>query len=129
MTNKRSKEPAPFDRNRPLTCANRVDLIGRYSNHLTLLRELERVCRDLGKAVADPVEVLVSVCSDRVPGREPRAVVDRLGESGVEVLVDRFVGGATARELAAEWGVSLSSVKRILRGRGVRRRGGVGVLA
>lgn len=103
-----------------------MDLIGRYSNHLTLLHDLERACRDLGKAVADPVEVSVSVRSDRVAGREPRAVVDRLGEPGVEALVGRFLGGATARDVAVEWGVSLSSVKRIFGGLVVADGGGFG---
>lgn len=95
--------------------------MGRYSNQSALLRDFDRAVRDLGKAVVDPVEVSVSVRSDRVPVRGWR-VADRLGEDGVAALVERYRLGATARAVAAEFGVSLTKVKAILRDRGVRRR-------
>lgn len=97
-----------------------VDLLGRYSNRLTLLDQLARVVGDLGRAVVDPVETSVSVRSDRAEG-EPWAVVDRLGPETLDALVAKFMAGATAKALAVEFGVSLSTVKRVLRGRGVRR--------
>jgi hypothetical protein len=98
-----------------------VDLMGRYSNQSDLLRDLERVGRDLGRAVADPIETSVTVRSDRVPARGWR-VADRLGEVGVAALVERYRSGATARAVAVEFGVSLTKVKAILRERGARRR-------
>lgn len=42
-------------------------------------------------------------------------VRDRLREEDVAELVRRFVAGATREALVAQYGISLSSVKRLLR--------------
>jgi hypothetical protein len=46
------------------------------------------------------------------------------GDGGVAELVAAFVAGTTREELGARYGVSLSSVKRLLRNTGTRRRVG-----
>ena len=101
-------------------------MLRSYSNQADLLAELERAVRDLGKAVTDPAEVSVSVRSERVPAQRWR-VADRLGEDGVTALVERYRSGATARAVSAEFGVSLTKVKALIRERGVRRRDVAGV--
>jgi hypothetical protein len=47
------------------------------------------------------------------PARPP--VRDRLTPDDIMQLVDRFCGGTPKRVLAAEYGISMSSVKRLLR--------------
>jgi hypothetical protein len=54
----------------------------------------------------------------------PEPVRVRLGEETVAELVAAFVAGATREVLADRYGVSLSSVKRLLRASGTRRQGG-----
>jgi hypothetical protein len=45
----------------------------------------------------------------------------RLGDAGVAELVNSFMAGTTREDLAAQSGISLSSVKRLLRLHGARR--------
>jgi hypothetical protein len=52
----------------------------------------------------------------------PPPVRDRLGDDGVAGLIAAFIAGTTRREPVARYGVSFSSVKRLLRASGVRRR-------
>jgi DNA-binding transcriptional regulator LsrR (DeoR family) len=48
-------------------------------------------------------------------------VSDRLSEADLYGLVCGYRAGTTARELAEQFNISKSSVKRLLRERGVRR--------
>lgn len=48
----------------------------------------------------------------------------RLGDEAVAELVAAFIAGATRAGPADQYGVSLSSVKRLLRSSGIRRRCG-----
>jgi DNA invertase Pin-like site-specific DNA recombinase len=50
------------------------------------------------------------------PGRQWR-VRDRLGEADACELVEAFRGGTSKHKLAEQYGISLSSVKRVLRRR------------
>jgi triphosphoribosyl-dephospho-CoA synthetase len=69
-------------------------------------------------SVGEPVRVSVrSAEGTRVQQR----VTDRLGEAELCRLASEFVAGATKRELAERYTMSESTVKRILRKRGVRR--------
>jgi hypothetical protein len=49
------------------------------------------------------------------PGFRKRQVIHRLGEVAVAQLVARFEAGTAKHKLAAEHGISLSSVQRLLR--------------
>jgi DNA invertase Pin-like site-specific DNA recombinase len=46
---------------------------------------------------------------------------DRLSDEDVSKIIELFQAGAAKQMLAAEFGISLSSVKRLLRERGMRR--------
>ena len=48
-------------------------------------------------------------------------VADRLSEEDVAALVEAYRTGATAHELAAQYGLGMTTVKRMLRERGVRK--------
>ena len=49
-------------------------------------------------------------------------VADRLTEEDVTALVEAYRTGTTARELATQYGIGMTTVKRMLRERGVRKR-------
>jgi transposase len=48
-------------------------------------------------------------------------VSDRLSDELVEAIIERFLAGEAKHALATRYGVSLSSIKRLLRQKGVRR--------
>jgi transposase len=47
---------------------------------------------------------------------------DRLAVDGLAAVVEQYRAGVTARELAERYAVSLSTIKRMLRANGARRR-------
>ena len=61
------------------------------------------------------------VCAARPRTKRPWSLRDRLDESDIADLITAYRNGATAASLATTHGVSLSSVKRLLRTAGVRR--------
>jgi hypothetical protein len=97
-----------------------VELRGRLSNF-----DIQRFVRDVLAVMDGNVAVAAgaqaAACGDRCA---PEPVRVRLGETAVAELVAAFVAGATMRDLVDRYGVSLSSVKRLLRGSGTLRRGG-----
>jgi DNA-directed RNA polymerase specialized sigma24 family protein len=92
----------------------------RYSNNPTLLDDL-RYAR----------EVVLSQNEDDEPelGRQRRAsgrrwaMAHRLTAEDVRAVVSGYRAGRTARELAERFSVSESSVKRLVRRAGCRKRG------
>ena len=48
-------------------------------------------------------------------------VVDRLSVEDIKALVEAYIAGTTARELAVQYGIGMTTVKRVLRERGIRR--------
>jgi hypothetical protein len=102
--------------------SDRVDLVRAYSKRADLCEELVRTLRNLELVLAaDEPSGPVSVCSS---GRSPRdwRVSDRVSDSEVDTIIMAFSRGTSKRELAERYGISESSVKRLLRSAGVRRR-------
>lgn len=98
-----------------------MDLVRAYSKRADLCEELVRTLRNLEhELAADDASGPVSVCSSGRSVRDWR-VSDRLSDSEVSMLVMAFSRGASKRELAERYGISESSVKRLLRSAGVRR--------
>ncbi|MGH3707884.1 MAG: helix-turn-helix domain-containing protein [Pseudonocardiaceae bacterium] len=52
-----------------------------------------------------------------------RRLRDRFAPDDLQVMVDLYRSGTTAKQLAEKFGVSLRSVKRLLHQHGVRREG------
>lgn len=99
-----------------------MDLVRAYSKRVDLCEELVRTLRNLERVVAaDDSSGLASVRSN---GRSPRdwRVSDRLSDQEVSMIVMAFSRGTPKRELADRYDISESSVKRLLRSAGVRRR-------
>jgi hypothetical protein len=89
-----------------------VELVGRYSNpdewgHLT----------DATLTLAEPAAGEASDMIVVAPSgaRRPWPVTDRLGEATVQELLGNRRAGVMQRVLAERYGISVSSVKRILR--------------
>jgi hypothetical protein len=83
------------------------------------LRSWISAVRQLRKAQARPNEPASSVRSARSP-REWR-VGDRLSEADTERLVTDFTAGTSKRKLAEQYGISESSIKRLIRQHGASK--------
>jgi hypothetical protein len=96
-----------------------VELLRRYSNRLDLLEPLVDVVRRI-EANDQANEPGLDECHVRSDG--PLTVAGRLGPESIQEMIKLYRDGAMAVELAARFSVSLSSIKRILRASGVRKR-------
>jgi DNA invertase Pin-like site-specific DNA recombinase len=90
-----------------------------YSKRLDLVSELVSAVERLQATGAPEPETGGSVHSDQAP--RVWRVADRLSEADVCSLAARYQAGTTARELAEHFSISRTSVKRLLRERGIRR--------
>lgn len=97
-----------------------MELARRYPNRPDLLNPLVRVMSMIG---AEPSE---TADRDRpsVEGANvaPRRISDRFAAHDLNALADAYRSGTTATALATRYGMGLTSVKRLLRERGVRKR-------
>lgn len=96
-----------------------VDLLMAYSKRLDLLSELVSAVERVRAGDGEEPERVRSVRSDQAP--RVWRVSDRLDEVDLCTLTSCYRSGMTARELAERFAISKSSVKRLLRERGIRR--------
>jgi DNA-directed RNA polymerase specialized sigma24 family protein len=96
-----------------------VDLMRAYSKRSDLLFELVSAVERLQVKDAQTADAARSVRSEQAP--RIWRICDRLSEADVHSLVSGYRVGMTARELAEQFKISESSVKLILRKRGIRR--------
>jgi DNA invertase Pin-like site-specific DNA recombinase len=99
---------------------NLVELVRLYSNRADLQERLaEAVSGARGRCEHDrePSEAAWG----RTPGERLR-VRDRLTDGDIETLIADFLAGTSKRALAERYEIGMSSVKRILRKHGARRR-------
>jgi hypothetical protein len=92
----------------------------RYSNNPTLLDDLKNARQIVLTQDEDDEPELGG--QRRASGRR-WPVAQRLAADGVQAVVDGYRAGSTARELAERFVLSESSVKRLLRRAGCRKRG------
>lgn len=95
-----------------------VEVMGRYSNRPDLLGPMLDVLRRIEQGDRTAEQGVRS--TGRGGGLSP--VRDRLSGEDVSEIIARFRSGVAKHKLAAEYGISPSSVKRILKARGVRLR-------
>jgi DNA-directed RNA polymerase specialized sigma24 family protein len=92
-----------------------ADLVRAYSKRPDLCEELVRTIRNLDRALsASALSGPASVCSTGRSARDWR-VSDRVSDSEASMIVMAFSRGTSKRELAERYGISESSVKRLLR--------------
>jgi len=91
-----------------------VGLLTHYSNRSDLLHELDVAGDRLQRAQEDGTP---SVRSVRSPDRKGHAhgLTERLTEAQVGEIVAAFEAGTLRRQLAERYGISISSVGRLLR--------------
>lgn len=92
-----------------------VDLTWTWSKRQDLADLLRSGIRRLAGQDPTPVE-------DRQPGArttvkidQPRRVVDRLGEDAVREMIETRRAGASLKDVAEQYGISESSLKRLFR--------------
>src|ERR1700734_3961319 len=87
--------------------------MGAYSKRLDLADALVSAVRQLQQAQAQTGEPVLSVRSTQAPSQW--RVGDRRSQADTERLIDAFVAGTSKRRLAERYGISESSVKRLIR--------------
>ncbi|WP_214111392.1 hypothetical protein [Acrocarpospora catenulata] len=96
-----------------------MELLGRYSKRSDLQERLLEALERAKIPHDDHDDQLAS------PSSRPRVVqkiTDRLTDEEVRKLVESFHAGTPKHVLAQEYGISLSSVKRLLRKQGATRK-------
>ncbi|KDA40989.1 hypothetical protein BMG523Draft_04186 [Frankia sp. BMG5.23] len=100
-----------------------MDLLRRYSNpSCGYLRDLRTLCTVLDEVDEGPQPGLPG---NTGRGRRPtvRKVTERLSPADIQALIDLYRAGTTAQALAEKFSIGPTSVKVLLRERGVRRGG------
>jgi hypothetical protein len=97
-----------------------VEVLRRYSNRFDLLERLHKVAVILADDRPDDGAGAEITANDMVRSRRLR---DRFSSDDLQVMIDLYRSGTTAKHVAEKFGVSLRSVKRLLHRNGVRRKG------
>jgi hypothetical protein len=93
-----------------------VELLRRYSNRHDLITPLVRALQLIETGdQSGPAAVQSAPPS-------PRWLSGKLRAGELERIADQYLAGATAPTLAAQYGISLKSVRRILQAHGARKR-------
>lgn len=93
-------------------------MAGHYSNRPDLLEQLRKVATILSDSRQDD-GTGTKVATERVI--RSRRLRDRFSLEDLRIMIDLYRSGTTAREVAEKYGVSLRSIKRLLRQHGVQR--------
>lgn len=96
-----------------------MKLVRRYSNRFDLQERLAGAIQRVSERGAQDQEVLDGTMSGQA-GRVWR-VRDRLRAEDIEKIIEEFRAGKPKHVLAEQYGISLSSIKVLLRQRGVKR--------
>jgi hypothetical protein len=94
-------------------------VIRRYSNRPDLLEQLRKVASILLDSRQDD-DTGVKVAAECVV--RSRRLRDRFSSDDLQMMIDLYRLGATAKQVAEKFGVNLRSVKRLLHQHGVRRK-------
>lgn len=97
-----------------------MELLRRYSNRQDLVEPLVDVLRRI--AENDQTDEPGISEPHHMTGNGRQTTAERLAFDGIAALVDQYRAGVTARELAGQYEVSLSTIKRLLRANNARRR-------
>ena len=92
-----------------------MDLLARYSNRPDLLQRLSHAI----EREADGDSSSVAGVVDHAPG-SPRLTQDRLTSEDINELIAAFQAGTAKHILVKRYGLGETTVKRLLRARGVR---------
>lgn len=108
------EKPCPIPSDRALICTNAVDLTWTWSKRQDLADQLRSRVRRLAGQDPNPVEDRQRSPRTTAKAAAPRRVADRLGEATVRELIEARRAGTKLRELVDRYGISESSVKRLI---------------
>jgi hypothetical protein len=95
-----------------------VELIAHYSNMPELLSDLRHSVEAVTTVIVEDDDLDLSTTA---PTDRPWQLKDRLSSGDISELIESFKSGTTIPELVTRYGISRSSVKTLLRQRGVQR--------
>lgn len=98
-----------------------MDLLASYSKRPELLHDLAATWRQLGNAQAGEGSGRTSVCSVPRSAKLPQPLQERLSDGDQRAILERYESGMLRQQLAREYGISVSSVGRLLRAERLRR--------
>jgi DNA invertase Pin-like site-specific DNA recombinase len=98
-------------------------VVRRYSNRPDLLEQLRKVAVILSDVSEDDWAGAKVTTGCVIRSRRLR---DRFSSEDLQTMIDLYRLGTAAKQVAEKFGVSLRSVKRLLRERGVGREGRTG---
>ncbi|HSW66075.1 MAG TPA: helix-turn-helix domain-containing protein [Bacillota bacterium] len=96
-----------------------MELLTTYSNNPTFLSDLRMTLAAVSQD--DPEDDEPGLGGTERQTQRWWSMASRLSAAGIEEVIEHYQAGMTAQALADKFSVSLSSIKRILRARGVRR--------
>jgi hypothetical protein len=116
--------PGPFDlrSTRPAE-SSVVEVLKRYTNKTCVLADLRRAMERLGAPFAElaPDQGPTDLASaSKVQGG--RLLTSRFTSEELTGMVERFQAGATLSQVATEYRIGLTTIKRLVRQRRARRR-------
>lgn len=94
-----------------------MDLLGAFAQ---ITPQTRRLLAMPAKWAKQPLRHTVASRTPHYRPKQRPSLEEQLGEAGVALLIARYRRGATQQDLADVHRVSLSSIKRLLRIRGVR---------
>lgn len=97
-----------------------MDLLTAYSKRSGLYEELDRALHRVMVVPAERASSVASVNSGSPAGMW--RIADRFAAEDVGKIMESYRGGATAKELAREYKVGLTSIKRLIREQRARRK-------
>jgi hypothetical protein len=102
-----------------------VEVLRRYSNQTSALADLRRATDRLTGPLAELVpDQGPSDLASASPVQGERLLTSRFTAEELTTIVERFQNGATPTQLAADYGIGLTSLKRYLRLHNSRRTDG-----
>ena len=118
-------EPALTRRNGSLwnRCSTKVDLLVTYSNRFDLREQLQQVVVILSEEASQDNGPDSSADGEVRSATRWWSLRDRFSSEDLQLMIDLYRSGKTAKQVAEEFGVSERSVIRLLRQYGVRREG------
>ena len=97
-----------------------VHVLLSYSRRPDLAMDLEAIVSQLRRALTRKSVERVSVQSEAAP--RVWRIADRFDEVELQTLIANFRAGLTLTQLVAQYGISRSSIQRLLRANGVSRK-------
>jgi Helix-turn-helix domain of resolvase len=99
-----------------------VELLRRYANRADLLDDLTRTMARLQGVQTVPVEEQAEALYSACQHARQDLVSLRFSSDDISRMIERYRAGVTTREVANEFKIGTTTLKRLIRERGARRK-------